>query len=463
MKTALVACNLLVFVASASAPKSVPQPTTSSRIATLIKSAQRATPNEFVNSVEALARTLPAERIAAKREGIPLSISEMQGAHLSPQDDAAPDYVRLTQILKARPIPAAEEGVCSKSLREPLAPADWVALQSLLKRRSDVVTLAHKAAAKRGCNFHRNWSLGPTLEFPEYTYMRQAIRLITAESILMAHEGRPAEGLQNLEAGFRIAQHAGADRFLIGYLVEAAGHAITLRGLQVILRSQAPQEAYARQARALLEHYPAQPDLLGAMRFELGVDVVTLQSLRTGDMRTLSAIVDDKPGGQVPVLNASEQRLYQRLIDAWEADTLHFGRQILAAAQAPSAHRLSEYRKLQNYRPLSEDPLHAWRVLALPYPESLEENLHRQLARHRTTRMGIEVLLVRATSGSFPTELPSSAEASDPYNGRSLGYRREGKGFVVYSVGKDGNFNGGTPESEKTDRKDQSFFRHPGP
>ena len=102
-------------------------------------------------------------------------------------------------------------------------------------------------------------------------------------------------------------------------------------------------------------------------------------------------------------------------------------------------------------------------VLALPYPESLEENLHRQLARHRTTRMGIEVLLVRATSGSFPTELPSSAEASDRYNGRSLGYRREGKGFVVYSVGKDGNFNGGTPESEKTDRKDQSFFRHPGP
>ena len=58
----------------------------------------------------------------------------------------------------------------------------------------------------------------------------------------------------------------------------------------------------------------------------------------------------------------------------------------------------------------------------------------------------------------FPVTLPSAF--SDPFTGKSLGYRREGThGFVVYSAGPDGTFNGGKPE-EKTPTT-QSAFRYP--
>ena len=53
-------------------------------------------------------------------------------------------------------------------------------------------------------------------------------------------------------------------------------------------------------------------------------------------------------------------------------------------------------------------------------------------------------MAARAKAGAFPEALPTPFE--DPYTSRPLLYRREGAdGFVVYSVGPDGKYDGGRP------------------
>src|SRR5207244_1431542 len=84
-------------------------------------------------------------------------------------------------------------------------------------------------------------------------------------------------------------------------------------------------------------------------------------------------------------------------------------------------------------------------------------------ARGAVLSAAAALLVYKARHGAFPDRMEGAlAELPlDPFAGRPLRYRREGEGFVVYSVGPTGNFDGGRPDGEKP--KDQAFFRYPAP
>jgi hypothetical protein len=79
------------------------------------------------------------------------------------------------------------------------------------------------------------------------------------------------------------------------------------------------------------------------------------------------------------------------------------------------------------------------------------------------TEAAAAVLAWKAAHGAFPAKLSQAMPKPplDPYNGKPLGYRREGNGFVVYAVGPWGTFTGGTP-SEPPSKLDTAF-RYPLP
>lgn len=73
------------------------------------------------------------------------------------------------------------------------------------------------------------------------------------------------------------------------------------------------------------------------------------------------------------------------------------------------------------------------------------------------------IMAYRQKHGAFPAEL-SQAMASiptDPFDGQTLRYRQEGNGFVVYSVGPTGKFDGGA--ANKRPNSNESVFRFPMP
>jgi len=74
----------------------------------------------------------------------------------------------------------------------------------------------------------------------------------------------------------------------------------------------------------------------------------------------------------------------------------------------------------------------------------------RMSAGLRMTRAGLALLRQRQAHGAFPETLDVLGLKGliDPFDEKPLRYRREGEGFLVYSVGDDQHDNGGTPQPE---------------
>jgi hypothetical protein len=73
---------------------------------------------------------------------------------------------------------------------------------------------------------------------------------------------------------------------------------------------------------------------------------------------------------------------------------------------------------------------------------------------------GAALLAYRARHTAFPDRLEEAlpAAALDPFSGRPFRYRREGDGFVVFSVGAVGTFDGGEPGAKIDSR--EVYFRY---
>jgi hypothetical protein len=71
------------------------------------------------------------------------------------------------------------------------------------------------------------------------------------------------------------------------------------------------------------------------------------------------------------------------------------------------------------------------------------------------TRAGLALLQYQQAHGAFPETLEALGVEglTDPYTGKSLFYRPEGEGFIVYSVGQDRQDNGGTPKAKWEDTR----------
>ena len=69
-----------------------------------------------------------------------------------------------------------------------------------------------------------------------------------------------------------------------------------------------------------------------------------------------------------------------------------------------------------------------------------------RIAMERVAKQSVAILLCRLDHGSLPDSLPLSGSlAIDPYSGKPLVYRKVRKSFMVYSLGTNGNDDGGNP------------------
>jgi hypothetical protein len=78
--------------------------------------------------------------------------------------------------------------------------------------------------------------------------------------------------------------------------------------------------------------------------------------------------------------------------------------------------------------------------------EHTEQSLVRPEAQRQLTLGMLTLARERADKGAYPEALP--AGLMDPFSGQALVYRREGAGYVLYSVGPDGKDDGGVEKTE---------------
>ena len=418
--------------------------------------------------IEAGPADLARAREAMGKEGVPLEAAALQKPLPPPDQNAAPLYEKLAQLLKDKPLhlPAYAEPLASTYA---YTPAQLAIVQKIYDSRPDVWDLAHQAADKPQCVFARDWTKGPALLFPELTVIREAARLINTETFLLAAQGKYADAVKNQTRGFRIAEHGASDPTLISFLVGVACDALALRGMQNILILAGPNADVDAQVGQAIGLSRARLSL----RYALGGEVAGMQEVNFQQMRGsldklgisgLAAMLSQQNGETPPAMTGetttADQQFTLHWLDASEAGVLDAMLPLIAAGDLPPLPRRQVFSRAA--ATMTSHPKTALTLLAdilLPVFDTVDEKDTQRQAWEAVILASAAVMAARAKDGVFPDALPGTFP--DPFTDKSLGYRREGTGgVVIYSAGSDGTFSGGKP-GDKTP-PGQVLFRFPG-
>lgn len=407
---------------------------------------------------------LARQEASARSEGIPLTAAQLQRPLPPPSQNAAPLYVKLTKLLHDKPLglPKYAEGM---DAFHAYTPQQVASVRKTLAARQDVMALVHQAADRPQCVFVRDWSQGGKVNFPEYMPLREAARLLKTESYLLARDGHSQEAIANQTRGFRVAEHAASDHTLLAYLVGNADESITLSGMQSILALAGPNAALDADVRQEVDAKRPRLSLRAAMAGETAFDCGVFPQMHSAEGQGVEAALSAAgfPTEISRSVKASgpDQRHLHSLIDAWQADFLGRMRPlVVACGQPPPLRRagfVSVNEKLKRDGEGADGMLYVFSSILMPVFSDIDQNDTRTRAREAVTLAAAALLTGKAETGAYPATLPSGFP--DPCTDKPLLYRREGGGFVVYSAGPTGRFDGGRPGAKVPGQ--ESLFRYP--
>lgn len=317
---------------------------------------------------------------------------------------------------------------------EPMTPERRAILQAYLEKNKEALALLHEAAGRPRCAFPVAFNEGFEALLPHVSPTIQASRLLKAEGIL-AEDGNLAAVAV---AALRAAEALGGEPVMVSQLVMGVNHAMasdTLQralasaggtgALEAAIESLAPEEGRAATERSvLLELWT------GVQLYLSGRDLASLGARSEG--------VPSRPWSEEP--DSALDLLYY-------AETIvEYG----GLLRQPYYESREAIDRLMRTRVEGMPAYAHYTRLALPSFDRAASRFARAEATLGMARAAVALNRFRATQGAYPGALSAlgpSARLIDPFTGRAYGYRPEGTGFVLYSVGEDGIDSGGLSES----------------
>ncbi len=408
---------------------------------------------------------LAREEALARQAGMALGPEQIQLPLPPASQNAAPLYSKLSLLLHDKPLglPKYAEGM---DAFHSYTPAQIAAVRRTLAARQDVMMLVHEAAGKPRCVFVRRWDDPYNVTFPEYQPIREAARLLKTESYLLARDGKYQQAISNQQRGFRVAEQAASDPILVAFLVGAACDSVTLSGMQSLLAIAGPNRTADAEVQRVVAADHARLSLRRAMAGETGFGFTCLLRMHQAEGQGVSAALT--AGGFGPgdahqaMTTAAEKQNLHDLIDAWQADYLDHIRPFVLAGDLPPAARRAAFaaasRRLDQEQQQDTNPMHLVSLILLPVFGRIDENETRCQTRTILTQAAASLLAAKAQTGTFPATLSNGF--TDPFTDKPLLYRRDAAdGFIVYSAGPNGAYDGGRAGDKIP--PGESVFRYP--
>ena len=375
----------------------------------------------------AASRELPAAVERYRADGLPFLARDLLPTPVSPEKNAAP---AIRAAMRAMPPEGTKP--TSALYDKPLA------LLAAAKDRPKV-------------DFKRDWDLGPNVLLPEYAPMKTLAKALVLRAEGAARRGDDAAALRDLVLARRIALWAGEEPTLISLLVRIAAEGIALRGAERCLVLVAKSPARIARYAAWLADAPPLPDFGDALKGETFLGVATARNLDL--IGGVSAFGNLQGGEDATLLEVDPAKLRRsgvpddvrtrgflarhlqfwdeayRTTDRFQAPPEAIGRRLDVMSARIEGEKGLSYVLLRILVPVFGQAGEA--VVALK-------------ARRAVDAAFAEALGVHARTGVWP----ASVSGSDPFTGGPLRVRA-GKGFRVWSVGRDRKDDGGLLRSER--------------
>lgn len=316
-----------------------------------------------------------------------------------------------------------------------------------------------------------------TALLPGMQMMREAARALSCRAMLRLKEGKVESCMEDLLTCHRLGRMAGQGPTLIEMLVGIAIDGIADQGDAALIQHGKLTGAQARKLAGELDRM--QPLAKLADKIDLAERFMYLDAIssvaRVG-IGSLSSLVDGGPGGGESGLLA---RLASNLLIDWDVPLRTGNRwydRFVAAAKLPSytqratamgridddlkklsaevkdfkGHALSFLTGTSPRALVSQQVANIFAALMLPAVNAVAVAEERARMQFEVVRIGVALAAYRAEHGAYPDKLtqlspqylakvPKDAFAKDG----ELRYRRQDGGFLLYSVGANGQDDGG--------------------
>lgn len=423
------------------------------------------------------ANELPGHMERAKELGLPLSPEDMQHKPLAPADNAAPLYRELMAWnQKEERLLTGEESRTAMDSVYRESDSGLKATNAFLSRIEPMLDLAFRASERKGCDFERDWDLGPSLLFPELSHQKTAIRWLCVRGIARARSGQFDAGVSDVMAALRISVHVAEEKTLISGLVQIAGDAISMRAFNVIASFHANDNARLAKLVTALKSLPPTPELEPFLRGEVFFGYWTSLHLnryaKEFEKSEVDAEFDGGPGFMG--MGVHEWRVMPPLIptklveEAYASRSLEFWNEAIAihrAMRSDSSYLSAELDRQARRYEMSSRPSDVLGAVLFPVFAQAGTSFVKMNAVRQATLAVVEALRHRNRIGNWPKDLNAIGfEIRDPYRENPLLYRVDDKGIRIYSVYLDGMDHGGAYANERADHssgRDLVMASHP--
>ncbi len=384
-----------------------------------------------------LARTLAD----LKAQGVPLTVKEF-AAPCPDADNAARLWRAAANLLSIENEDKALLGRAFMDLvkLKPLEPSDRSALEGIAAKNQEALGLLH-AMADKPCFLYMD-PRAPLAEtmIPDAVMMISATRLMGFDALLRAENGDVRSATERIRSGLGYTSKVAQEGTLISQLISVAETRMFLSFLEAVCRGRNVDDEILLRFIADLEPSPWRERLARSLSGE-----------RTLALERGSAVI--KGGSRVMAGERPSDRLLYWLLRPILKDEVRWQQKKLAEMERIAREPYFQQRELLKTDPVFSESVPWYFKLTGFWEGGAFGEVFLKSAQLEATflaaRTGLACRLYKSRNGSYPESLEALvpgilAEVPiDPFTGKPFVYRREGEGFIVYSLGSNEKDDGG--------------------
>jgi hypothetical protein len=301
---------------------------------------------------------------------------------------------------------------------------------------------------------------------PNAQEARESVHVLQLDARLRCHDGDLDGALQSARASFNASLSMRDEPLLISQLVHVACRSVTLKTLERILAQGEPREEALIDFQRLLEEHEKENLFLVAVRGERGLidgflEVVQRGELTHAQLRQTVSMLDAKSAGghwagmELELIALHGTARHER------AEILKRMNRIVEIAQQPPEEQGAE---VAAWEAAGKEATPLARRLT-PCVLKVNGACRRSHAEMRCMVVLLALERFRRKHDRWPDRLEEltpdhlKAVPLDPFDGKPLKYARRDDGVTVYTVGPDGEDNGGNLDGKWLDKGSDWGFR----
>jgi hypothetical protein len=412
-------------------------------------------------------RRLEAELSRLRAEGAPLTLAEAAPPEVPDSQNAAVLYRKAFRGLDNSDdmkVVASFTKVPHESAAYRKPPPTFAELQAVVARHQADFTLLRQGSLRPACRFPVDWNAGAALTLPHMEGIRNAARFLAAKALVDARQGRAGDALDDLAVAVRMANHIAPEPTLIAQLVRVACLGIVYGVLPEVLAAAPPTPAESRPLYDLLGRTDLAGPWVHAMEGERCFSLWVFDNLRRQPRGAELADLVGMPDWRMAlgervrtwVARFAVIHLWRAARAVWgpflrldEVYCLRQWRENLQITALPYRQARNRIEKFELRRE-TRSPWYALvsRVVVAVFARATQAR-DEGIARIGLMQAALALREYQIEHRGYPASLAQLragggwAIPDDPFSGNPFIYRRQGAGYLIYSIGPDLKDSGG--------------------